>query len=162
MSKLDEALGLFPSVIKCGEQWSATCQAVLDGAKIELAALRASAATPPDAVSVALKRYPPSDPGDYGIDLNRHSRDCFIEGFNAAQEGRRVFDKSAQAVCGSYAEENQRFHDRIEALEKVLREALEEIRHRSLAYVSDEDAVEWCHSIHDIAEKALAVLETKS
>jgi hypothetical protein len=43
MTKLDEALGLFPSVIKCGENWSATCQAVLDEAKAELAALRLAA-----------------------------------------------------------------------------------------------------------------------
>jgi hypothetical protein len=57
MNKLDEALGLFPSVIKCGEQWSATCQSALDGAKAELAALRAApqalAATPtPDGAFV--------------------------------------------------------------------------------------------------------------
>lgn len=44
MTKLDEALGLFPSVIKCGEQWSATCQAVLEAAKAELAELRAGPA----------------------------------------------------------------------------------------------------------------------
>lgn len=42
MSKLDEALGLFPSVIRCGEQWSPTCQAVLEAAKEELKELRAS------------------------------------------------------------------------------------------------------------------------
>jgi heterodisulfide reductase subunit C len=41
MTKLDEALGLFPSVIKCGEQWSPRCQSVLDAAKAELASLRA-------------------------------------------------------------------------------------------------------------------------
>jgi hypothetical protein len=41
MTKLDEALGLFPSVIKSGEQWSPTCQSVLDEAKAELVALRA-------------------------------------------------------------------------------------------------------------------------
>ena len=38
----------------------------------------------------------------------------------------------------------------------LLRKALEEIKHRALAYVSDEDAVEWCHSIHDLAKAALA------
>lgn len=47
MTKLDEALGLFPSVIKCGEQWSSTCQAVLEAAKAELAELRAGVAATP-------------------------------------------------------------------------------------------------------------------
>ena len=45
MTKLDEALGLFPSCIKSGENWSPTCQAVLDAARQELAALRAPAVT---------------------------------------------------------------------------------------------------------------------
>ena len=40
MTKLDEALGLFPSCIKSGENWSPTCQAVLDAAKQELADMR--------------------------------------------------------------------------------------------------------------------------
>jgi hypothetical protein len=43
MTKLDEALGLFPSCIKSGENWSSTCQSVLDKAKAELAALRLAA-----------------------------------------------------------------------------------------------------------------------
>lgn len=41
MTKLDEALGLFPSAIKCGDEWSPRCQSVLDEAKAELAAFRA-------------------------------------------------------------------------------------------------------------------------
>lgn len=38
----------------------------------------------------------------------------------------------------------------------ALVKALEEIRAHALAYVSDADAVEWCHSIHEVAERALA------
>lgn len=34
--------------------------------------------------AVAFQRYPVRDPGDYGVDLNKHSRECFLEGFNAA------------------------------------------------------------------------------
>jgi hypothetical protein len=36
MNKLDEALGLFPSAIKSGEDWSPMCQAVLEAAQLEL------------------------------------------------------------------------------------------------------------------------------
>jgi len=43
MTKLDEALALFPSCIKGGENWSPICQEVLDAAKAELAALRLAA-----------------------------------------------------------------------------------------------------------------------
>ena len=39
-SALSEALGLFPSVIRCGEPWTATCQSVLDRAHAELTALK--------------------------------------------------------------------------------------------------------------------------
>lgn len=45
-SALSTALGLFPSVIKSGEHWSAgtpgSCQSVLEEAQAELAAIRAS------------------------------------------------------------------------------------------------------------------------
>lgn len=45
------------------------------------------------------------------------------------------------------------------AREAQLRAALEEIKHQALAYVSDDDAVEWCHSIHELAERALGDAE---
>lgn len=37
-----------------------------------------------DSLREGMERYPVCDPGDYGIDLNAHSRNCFIEGFTAA------------------------------------------------------------------------------
>ncbi len=56
MTKLDEALGLFPSCIKSGEDWSPRCQEVWDGAKNELTRLR-----------TALKMIAEDDPsGKYG------------------------------------------------------------------------------------------------
>lgn len=43
ISAASEPLGLFPSVIKCGEPWTPTCQHVLDQARQAITALGALA-----------------------------------------------------------------------------------------------------------------------
>lgn len=100
MSKLDEALGLFPSVIKCGEQWSPTCQAALEAAKAELAALRGVQPSPlkpnPEAVARIIYDAFPFEP--------RHGqahKPEWIPGGNSIMQDRAR--QAARAICALWS-----------------------------------------------------------
>ena len=91
MTKLDEALGLFPSCIKSGEDWSPECQAVLDAAKAELTALRAAARPAQEPVREALDALLAFRHGDMKHLTQDHARVLY-----AAQTG----DVRSCAKCG--------------------------------------------------------------
>jgi hypothetical protein len=60
-----------------------------------------------------VKRFPPKDPGDMGVDLNKWSRECFVGGFIAARQAAlqgsaRVTTPTLESLLTEYARDLRR------------------------------------------------------